>query len=85
MHIDYELPIESAAFDAAWIRACAVRLTCLDALLDAADAECVAAEMAQHEHWRRMRPGLAAASVMFGAADARRADAGRVAAAATTN
>ena len=72
MHIDFELPIESVAFDVAWVRACASRLTLLDALLDPADAECVAAEMSQHEHWRRMRPDRAAASVMFEAADLRR-------------
>ncbi len=72
MHIDFELPIESAAFDVAWVRACASRLTLLDTLLDPADAECVAAEMSQHDHWRQMRPGLAAASVMFEAADLRR-------------
>ena len=72
MHIDLELPVESAASDTAWIRLCASRLTRLDTLLDPADAECIAAEMCQHDHWRNMRPGLAAASVTWEAADRRR-------------
>ena len=72
MHIDFELPIESVAFDTAWVRACASRLAAIDNLLDPADAECVAAEMVQHEHWRKMQPGVAATSVMFEAVDSRR-------------
>ena len=72
MHIDLELPLELTAFDTAWVRACASRLAALDNLLDPEDAACVAAEMCQHEYWRTMQPGLAATSVMFQAADARR-------------
>jgi hypothetical protein len=72
MHIDLEMPIESAAFDTAWIRLCAARLARLDALLDPDDAECIAAEMCRHDHWRSMRPGLAAASVTWETADRRR-------------
>ena len=72
MHIDVELPLERTAFDTAWVRACASRLAALDHLLDPKDAECVAAEMCQHEHWRTMQPGVAATSVMFEAADVRR-------------
>ena len=56
MHIDLELPTESAALDIGWVRSCASRLTMLDKLLDPIDAECIAAEMAQHEHWRAMSP-----------------------------
>ena len=72
MHLDLELPTESAALDTAWVRTCASRLTMLDKLLDPADARCIAAEMSQHDHWREMSPGLAAASVMFECADVQR-------------
>ncbi len=72
MHIDLELPTEVAALDTAWVRTCAARLTLLDKLLDPLDAECIAAEMVQHEHWREMSPGMAAVSVMFEVADAQR-------------
>lgn len=72
MHIDLEVPTESAALDTVWVRTCATRLTMLDKLLDPVDAECIAIEMAQHEHWREMAPGLAAVSVMFEFADAQR-------------
>lgn len=69
MHIDVELPLETVAIDAAWIRACARRLTLLDSLLDPADAETVAAQMCQLQRWRTMRPGVAAASMMFEVGD----------------
>ena len=72
MHIDLELPAESTVLDSVWVRACASRLTMLDKLLDPVDAACIAAEMSQHEHWRDMSPALAAVSVMFEVADARR-------------
>jgi len=72
MHIDLELPLELTTFDTAWVRACASRLVALDILLDPADAECVALDMSQHEHWRKMQPGVAATSVMFEAADLHR-------------
>jgi hypothetical protein len=71
MHIDLELRSESAALDPAWVRACARRLMLLDELLDPLDAECIAAEMSEHEHWRAMQPGVAATSVMFAFADSR--------------
>ena len=72
MHIDLELPMASVALDTVWVRACAGHLTMLDKLLDRADAECIAVEMSQHDHWREMPPGLAAASVMFEFADSRK-------------
>jgi hypothetical protein len=72
MHLDLELRTESTALDAAWVRSCASRLTMIDKLLDPIDAECIAAEMSEHEHWRRMQPGLAATTVMFELADSRR-------------
>jgi hypothetical protein len=72
MHIDLELPMATIALDTVWVRACAGHLAMLDKLLDLADAECIAAEMSQHDHWREMSPGLAAASVMFEFADSQR-------------
>lgn len=76
MHIDFELPVESAGSDIAWVRTCASRLAALDSLLDPEDAECVADEMAQHEHWRKMQPGVAATSMMFESEDLRRRQVG---------
>ena len=52
MHINLELPMASVALDTVWVRACAGHLTMLDKLLDRADAECIAVEMSQHDHWR---------------------------------
>jgi hypothetical protein len=72
MHIDLEVPTESAAQDTVWVRTCASRLTMLDKLLDPVDAESIATEMSQHAHWRQMSPGLAAVAVMFDFTDARR-------------
>lgn len=69
MHIDLELPTECVAWDVAWIRVCAGRLRALDALIDPADAESIAAEMSRHDRWRALPPGVAATSLMFEAAD----------------